>query len=407
VGAARSRLTSVPAGRVFGVAGGTALATLSQVVLLSTVARQSSDSVWSALAIGQSIGQVAGIACAFGWNLSGPTRWAGSRPEARASLYVDSLVNRVLVTVVVLPISVAIGVFLTPPGQLRMVSLTIVATLTLGLSPNWFNVAEGRAGAMALYNFLPRSAASLVAAALIWFGSPPETYPIALLIQSLGATSVFTAKVVRHATIRIAPLLDTVGTQWQTAVTDFSGGVFSAANVALVASQVTVAELASYSSAQRVYQLGIIALLVLSQSLQGWTVDPSGDRTQRGRQALRAHALLGLVGGLFIGLAGPTVSSLLFGDQLAAPHAVTVALAFSFLFIACNTGIGVHVLIPHGDQRIVLRATLTASAVGIPGVLTLAHFFGETGGAVGLALSQLGALVVLLPQTRRILFVRS
>jgi len=130
VGAARSRLTSVPAGRVFGVAGGTALATLSQVVLLSTVARQSSDSVWSALAIGQSIGQVAGIACAFGWNLSGPTRWAGSRPEARASLYVDSLVNRVLVTVVVLPISVAIGVIIEIPGNIAILGVLKVVLPT-------------------------------------------------------------------------------------------------------------------------------------------------------------------------------------------------------------------------------------------------------------------------------------
>ena len=353
--------------------------------------------------MGQSVGQVGAIACAFGWNLSGPTRWAGTSPDARASLYMDSLLNRVLVTLLALPIALAVGAALAPHGELWMVSLTTVATLTLGLSPNWFNVAQGRVGAMTVYNFLPRTAASLMAAGLIWYGSPPEIYPIVLLVLSLTATGIFSTLAVRHARIRLAPLLTTFRAQWRTAVTDFTGGVFSAANVALVASQVTVAELAQYSSAQRVYQLGIISVLVLSQSLQGWTVDPAADRTRRGSKALQAHVVLGVLGGLFIGLAGPTVSALLFGDQLAAPLTVTVALAFSFLFIACSTGTGVHVLIPHGDQDIVLRATLTATAVGIPGVLVLAHFYGQTGGAVGLALSQLGALVVQVPQTRRIL----
>lgn len=379
------------------------MATLSQVLLLAIVARQTPDSSWSALAVGQSVGQVGAIACAFGWNLSGPTRWAGARAEVRASLYADSLLNRLLVTLLIVPIALAIGAPLAPSGELPMVSLTIVATLTLGLSPNWFNVAEGRTGAMTLYNFLPRTVASLLAAALIWFGSVPEVYPIALFTLSLVATAIFTVRAVRGETIRLAPIMTTFRTQVPTAVTDFTGGVFSAANVALVASQVTVAELAQYASAQRVYQLGIISVLVLSQSLQGWTVDPSGDRTRRGGYALRAHVLLGVVGGLFIALAGPTVSAVLFGDQLVAPLAVTVALALSFLFIACSTGTGVHLLIPHGDQRVVLRATLTATVAGIPGVVILAHMFGQTGGAVGLALSQFGALLVQVPRTRRIL----
>lgn len=400
-------LGRVPTGRIFGVAGGTAMAVLSQIVCLSVISYTSPSSAWAAVGLGQSIGGVAAIACTFGWNLSGPTRWADSPADRRLTLYADSLVNRLIVTFAVVPLAVAASWALAPEHEQLLVVSMAAATMSVGLAPTWFNIAEGRIAALNLYNFIPRSAASLGAAGLVLLGAPPIVYPTMLLTLSVLAAVVFTARLLYGSKVRLSGIGRTFATQTRSAAIDFMGGSFGAANVALVASQVSVAELASYTSAQRVYQLGIVALMVLSQSLQGWTVDPKADRTHRGRIAVKAHVLLGVVGGLFIGLAGPFVSGLLFSDAHAAPLSVTCLLALAFFLVSFGTGTGVHVLIPHGYQRTLMWATVTALVLGVPGVLVLAHAYGQVGGAVGLAISQLGAVLVQIPRTRRILAKRT
>ena len=139
----RLRRTSLPAGRILGVAGGTLLATASQVVVLSAIAYNQPSSAWAAIAVGQSIGNVAAIAGAYGWNLSGPARWALSPAESRDSLYFDSLRSRVLVCAFVLPVALVVGWAIAPSGEVILLLTTVVATTAIALSPNWFNVAEG------------------------------------------------------------------------------------------------------------------------------------------------------------------------------------------------------------------------------------------------------------------------
>jgi O-antigen/teichoic acid export membrane protein len=400
----RRRGSRIPVSRIAGVAGGTMAALLSQIVCLSVISYTSSSSAWAAVGLGQSIGGVAAIACTFGWNLSGPTRWADSPAPRRTTLYADSLVNRLIVTVATAPLVVVACWALAPAGEgVLVLSMAAATLLSVGVAPTWFNIAEGHTAALNLYNFLPRSAASLGAAALVLLGAPPIIYPALLLALSVLATVVFTVKVLTRSMVRLSGIGGIFRSQVRMAAIDFMGGAFGAANIALVASQVSVPDLAAYTSGQRVYQLGILSLMVLSQSLQGWTVDPAADRTHRGRIALKAHVLLGVVGGLAMGLVGPTISGLLFSDANSAPLSVTCLLAVSFFFVCCGTGTGVHVLIPHGQQRILMWAALTALVLGVPGVLLLAHYFGLVGGALGLAISQLGSLLVQIPATRRIL----
>ena len=403
----RLRRTSLPAGRILGVAGGTLLATISQVVVLSAIAYNEPSSAWAAIAVGQSIGNVTAIAGAYGWNLSGPARWALSPAGSRDSLYFDSLRSRLLACAVVLPVALAVGWAIAPQGETILLLTTVLATTSVALSPNWFNVAESNTGAMLGYNFVPRSAAALGAAALVLVGLPAITFPVLLLSLTALATVLFTVRARRRGPVTLAPLVGVMRAQSQAALTDFTGGSFAAANLTLVATQVSLTELAQYTSAQRVYQLGIIALLVLSQSLQGWTVDPHGNRAQRSRTALKAHVLLGLGGGLLLAVVGPPLSAILFGDPLAAPAGVTVMLAASFALLSCSTGAGLHVLIPHGHQPTVLRATVTASLLGVVSVLAFAHVWGQTGGAAGLALSQLVALLILVPMTHKVLSGRA
>ena len=403
----RLRRTSLPAGRILGVAGGTLLATASQVVVLSAIAYNQPSSAWAAIAVGQSIGNVAAIAGAYGWNLSGPARWALSPAESRDSLYFDSLRSRALVCAFVLPVALVVGWAIAPSGEVILLLTTVVATTAIALSPNWFNVAEGNTPAMLGYNFVPRSLAALSAAALVLAGFPALTFPVLLLLLTVLPALVFSVRVRRRGPVTLAPLTRVLRAQGQAALTDFTGGSFAAANVTLVATQVSLAELAQYTSAQRVYQLGIIGLLVLSQSLQGWTVDPTANSDHRARTALKAHVLLGLVGGVLLAIAGPPLSAVLFGEQLAAPEAVTLMLAVSFALLSCSTGAGLHVLIPRRHQPTVLRATVAASLLGVVSVLAFAHVWGQTGGAAGLALSQLVALLIMVPMTRRVLSGRA
>ncbi len=112
--------------RLFGVAGGTAMAVLSQIVCLSVISYTSTTGAWAAIGLGQSIGGVAAIAATFGWNLSGPTRWADAPADRRTTLYADSLVNRLIVTLAVTPLVVAAGWALAPANQQLLVMLMAV-----------------------------------------------------------------------------------------------------------------------------------------------------------------------------------------------------------------------------------------------------------------------------------------
>src|SRR3546814_9567567 len=66
-----------------------------------------------------------------------------------------------------------------------------------------------------------------------------------------------------------------------------------------------------------------------------------------------------------------------------------------FAFLSIRTSMTRHVLFPAGRATLVMRATLLASAIGVPVMIALAMLIGPLGAAIGYAITE-GLATLLL-----------
>ncbi|MBM0126854.1 hypothetical protein [Pimelobacter simplex] len=378
-------MTDVLARRVAGFAVATLAPALSGVVLLAVLARHVAAAEWAAVALGQSVGLLAALVVSCGWTLVGPSAVAVATAAERRGLYESALRSRTAVLAASLPLAVATGWLILPAGG-RGLGLAVLAAMMLtGLSPRWFLVGTGDAGQLLRFEGGPIVVANLAAALALVLGAPVIVYPTALAVAAVGAVAAFTARVRRQLPSGATERPGDRRTRVAATATEVVGGVYSTANVALVATQVTVAAVAGYASGWRLYQWGMVVLVGVCQALQGWVaVEPSA-RPRRFRIALAAHAALGLLGLLAFAVVGGPLTELLFGSDLRVPEDVSIALGLAFFFLSLNTSLGRHVLATSRRVRELLVSTVLGAAVGVPAVLLLSAAHGAAGGAVGLA----------------------
>ncbi len=91
----------------------------------------------------------------------------------------------------------------------------------------------------------------------------------------------------------------------------------------------------------------------------------------------------------------------MFGEPAAAPFAVCLALGLAFALFSLRTSMTRHVLFPAGEQHAVMRATLTATVVGIPLMIGAGLLLGPVGVAAGLAVTEAISTLILIGRTRR------
>lgn len=378
-------MTDRLARRVAGFAAVTLAPALSGVVVLTVLARHVATGEWASVALGQSVGLLAAVVVSCGWTLVGPGAVAAATAPERRGLYDAALRSRTAVLAVSLPVAAAAG-WLILPTDGRGLGLAVLAAMTLtGLSPRWFLVGTGGAGQLLRFEGAPLVIANLTAALALALGAPAFVYPLALALAAVGAVVAFTAWVRRGLPSPTAEPRSGWRTRAAATVTEAVGGVYSTANVALVATQVTVAALAGYASGWRLYQWGMVVLVGVCQALQGWVAVEPAARPRRLRIALAVHAALGLLGLLTFVLLGGPLTELLFGRDLRVPEDVSLALGLALLFLSLNTSLGRHVLATSGRVRQLLVSTVLGAAVGVPAVLLLSASYGAAGGAFGLA----------------------
>ena len=187
------------------------------------------------------------------------------------------------------------------------------------------------------------------------------------------------------------------------AMTELAGGSYSSASLALVASQASVVAMTEYTSGARLYAVSLMAISIVSQSLQGWVTERGADVAKRLGQALLVQTSLGILGLLAFVALGPLTTRILFGERLAASFGVMSGFGVAFLAVALNTAMGRHILIVAGFTRSVMSSTLLGAAIGVPLILLLAQRHGAAGGAWALAISEISVCVWQLAPCRRAL----
>lgn len=386
-----------PTRRVVGFSVPQLVSFLAPLIVLPLVAGVATDAEWAALGVGQALGAVVGIVVAYGWSMVGPVEVAAAGDQrVVGEVFFESLLSRGALWVATTPLVLLLSWPAAPGGELGLTATTALATATMGLSSGWMAVGLARPGPVTVTEHLPRLVVLVAAGLAIGSGSSLFLYPAAIAASSLVGVVLYagvSVRPVRPAGPLAGILLRRLREQWSAGATTLAASAYSAGALFLVGLAASVAETAEMSSADRLYRVGLTVVIVLSSGFQAWVVHPDRlVRTSRRRKALGVHVAVGLVGGCVCAVAAPGVARLLFGPALAFDHRVSTAYGVAFLMVAAGTSLAQHYLVPDGQVRSALLATVAGVAVGVPLLLALSASHGAAGGAAALAVSELAVL---------------
>lgn len=380
-----------------------AIAAVSPLLVLPLVSRIAGPSGWASAIAGEAVGTFMAIAIGYGWSAIGPALVSLADDDAaRARLYRESLVVRGTISLAGLPALAVICWFVASPGAEWLTVLMGVQGALIALSFTWYCAGVGDPKTIIVFDAVPRLVAAVGAAGAIALTGVVEWYPIAGILVTAVGTSVFSARLLRRTPgpwPRLRELPRLLRSNFAVAVNDAALSAYSSIPAPLV--NVTAAPIAaaSYASADKLFKLGSVLPFTLASAFQSWIGEDSGrERARRMSLALCVHTGFGILGAaILIGL-GPFVSWLLFGAQNAAGVDVLIAMGVVFLFLSVRTSLTRHIMFPTGGARIVTKATLIASAIGIPTMVALAILVGPLGAAIGYAATEgLATLFLIRP----------
>lgn len=385
-----------------------AIAAVSPLLVLPFLARVAGPGGWASAIAGEAVGTFAAIAIGYGWSAIGPALISIARDDAhRAELYRESLVIRIAIAVLALPVmGIACWLIASPGSQWLSVLMGTQGAL-IALSFTWYSAGVGDPRAIVVYDAVPRLFAAAASALLIANFGFVELYPLAGIAVTLVGTFFFTARILRRnpgpwPRARDLPRLFRSGAP--VALNDAALGAYSSIPAPLVNVTSPVIPAAGFASADKMLKLGQFLPLTLANALQAWIAEASGAaRGRRMRLAIASHAGFGLLGCAVLTLAGPWVSALLFGAEAAAGIDVLLAMGIVFAFFSLRTSLSRHVLFAAGQATTVMRATLWSSAIGVPVMVALALIFGPVGAAAGYAFTEVAATVLLVRRSWRAL----
>lgn len=377
-----------------------AIAAVSPLLVLPIVARAAGPAGWASAIAGESIGTVASIAIGYGWMAMGPALVSIAGDDAkRGALYRESLMVRVLVAAVALPIMAVICWLVADPGSVWLAVLMGLQGALIALSFTWFSAGVGRPHAIIFYDSVPRLLVAAGCAVAILHGAPVELYPLAGIAVTLIGTGLFTWGTLRRYPSRWPRRSELPGlfrSGAPVALNDAGLSIYSSVPTPLVTVTASPSEAAGFASADKMLKLGQFIPQTLANALQTWIAEAHGPaRARRMRLAMLAHGAVGMLGWAGLGILGAWASTLLFGPQAASSTPVVVAMGLTFAFFSVRTSMTRHILYPAGEAHAVLRATLVATAIGIPVMIALALLIGPIGAAVGYAATEAAATVLL------------
>jgi len=383
-----------------------AIAAISPLLVLPVVARTAGQAGWASAIAGESVGTVASIAIGYGWVALGPALVSiAADDERRGALYRGSLVVRLLVAVLALPVMSIICWLVAAPGSEWLAVLMGLQGALIALSFTWFSAGVGRPTAIVFYDSIPRLVATAICAIAIAQGAPVELYPVAGILVTLVGTTLFSRGVLRRypaAWPQRREVRDLFRIGAPVALNDVGLVAYSSVPTPIVTLTASPAEAAGFASADKMLKLGQFVPMTLANALQAWITEAHGRaRGRRMRLAMLAHGVMGVVGGAFLGLLGAWASTVLFGAAAAASTPVLVALGITFAFFSLRTSVTRHVLYPAGEAAAVVRATLIATVIGVPVMIALALLIGPIGAAIGYMATEAAATLLLWPRVVR------
>ena len=176
-----------------------AIAAVSPLIVLPLISREAGPGGWASAIAGESIGTFAAIVIGYGWPAIGPALISiASGIDERARLYRESLVVRLLLAAVSIPVLGVVCWLVASPGAEWLTVLMGVQGALIALSFTWYCAGVGQPRTIIFYDAVPRVVATAASAAAIAATGIVELYPLAGIAVTLVGTGLFTARLLRR-----------------------------------------------------------------------------------------------------------------------------------------------------------------------------------------------------------------
>ncbi|SDO52433.1 Membrane protein involved in the export of O-antigen and teichoic acid [Microbacterium sp. ru370.1] len=370
------------------------------LLVLPIAARIQGAEGWAAIGTGQALGSLLAMISSYGWNVAGGARIAmAEHDDARREVYAHSFWSRLAVFVVGGAVTASVAAALVGGAFGGVAALVVLATGLTGLTMSWYAVGTGRARMVLWYEAVPMAVFTAASAAVMSITGQLIAYPLMMIVGVLTGLAALHL----HLFGRIVPPFHAAGIgrsfrqNLPLASADGLGGSYTTAPVPIAQGVVGTQAAAELTSADKLYRVGLTAILIVGNTLQKWVLEASWEagRTRRHLVALALHLVVGVVGLLVLVLLGPWLTAAFLGAEVAPPASMFPAYGVTYLIISLTTPLIRNVLVPAGRNRIVLTAIVASAAVGLPAMFVLGASLGATAIVWGLAVSEIVVLTVV------------
>ncbi|MBS1906031.1 MAG: hypothetical protein JST33_05560 [Actinobacteria bacterium] len=368
------------------------LASVLPLIALPIMSRASTGDDWAALGVGMGVGAFAAAVALVGWNLLGtPMVIAAESVAEREQLYARSFYIRGIAVVVVCMIGGVVAAAIAPQVA-ATAAVFAVATALNAMTLSWYAVAVAAPGLVFWYEVVPRAIATALAIAVVLSTGSVFWYGALLTLSFVAGLIVFHLRVFR----RILPawpggqqLRDDVADMRAAWGVETMTSLSTNAPVPIAGIVIGTAATVSFSSSDRIYRYGLMAIIAVGNALQGWVLESTAAiRQRRNRIAFAIMAAVAAIGWVVLAILGPFVSGLLFGADKAGDPVVFQFYAIAFVGLTLATPLIRNILVPARRDRQVLLASVAGAATAFIAMIVLGLFWGGAGVAAGFALGE-------------------
>lgn len=346
---------------------------------------------WEAYALGMSIGSSAAVVVELGWPLTGPQRVAAQRGGERWATFVSSVRTRLLAFLLVAPLATIAGVLLARTAQVDEVSTTALmslASVSVGLSGNWYFIGTSRPMRILGSEALPRALLITAGSVAVLAGARLETVPLFYLLSAIFSLVAGTliARADRESRVRF-----TLAEDWRVIRSQFAamgvrtaGALYTALPITLVGVFAPSA-LAAFAAVERLMRMWLSLLQAVPNMLQNWLGSAAGpdERRYRATRSILISGGVGVFAGALLAVGMPLIAPLLFQGAVDVPWSLAVLSSIVVVLVCISRASGALALVAYRRVPALTISTSIGAVVGVSTISILAAIGGAAGAFVG------------------------